>query len=457
MSPYKELEELKQQFRKLEEENLKLKEENAYLKFELKELKDRVYGGRKRKDPLQPPQIQVHPKKKGAFFGHLGWFRKKPEQIDKIVEVRLKLCPVCGGEDLKICAGIKTHLQEDIIPARSVVYLYRKRRYYCRACRKVVTGIGEGEQSRGRIGPLAKTLAAYLKYQVKVSDRDIHKIFSDLFGLNFTVGAVLGFRNQLRRRLEPVYENLVRRIRRSRYVHADETGWKMSGQSHWLWSFSNKKTAICHIDKSRGGKVPGAILGKTYKGTLITDFYAAYNKTVSGAKQRCLVHLLRDIKHVQECLVDDPTTQRFCKRLKTLVFGSVALAGKHKTMNLADYAARRKRLLESFEDLKLTDPANKIVQRFVKRLDRHRNECLTFLDNPDISWNNNHAERMIRPNVLLRKISFGNRSLEGLKNHNVLMSVIQTAKLNHLDPLKNLRELLQTFARPKTLAALSPP
>ena len=454
MSAYKDLEE---RFRQLEEENLKLKEENAYLKFELKDLKDRIYGRRKKKDPPQPPQAEVPPKKKGALFGHLGWFRKKPGQIDKIVEVRLEECPICGGKDLKNCSGIKTHLQEDIILAQPIAYLYRKRRYYCRACRKVVTGIGEGEQARGRIGPLAKTLAAYLKYQVKVSDRDIHKIFSELFGLKFTVGAVLGFRNQLRIRLEPVYEDLVRKIRRSRVVHADETGWKMNGKSHWLWSFSNKKTAICRIDKSRGGKVPGIILGETYKGTLITDFYAAYNKTVSGAKQRCLVHLLRDIKRVKECLPEDDAVQRFCNRLKALIFEAVELSQNRKSLKIADYARKRKKILESFEDLQLTDPGNKIVQRFVKRLDRHRKECLTFLDHPDIPWHNNHAERMIRPNVLLRKITFGNRSIEGLKNHNVLMSIIQTAKLNHTDPLKNLRELLQSFARPKTLAALSPP
>ena len=69
MSSY---EDLHKRFRQLEEENLKLKEENAYLRVELKDLKDRIYGRRKKKDPPEPPQVEAHPKKKGALFGHLG-------------------------------------------------------------------------------------------------------------------------------------------------------------------------------------------------------------------------------------------------------------------------------------------------------------------------------------------------------------------------------------------------
>jgi hypothetical protein len=335
---------------------------------------------------------------------------------------------------------------------------YRKHRYYCRACKKVVTAKGDNEIERSRIGPLAKSLAAYLKYRVKVSDRDIKKIFSELFGLKFTNGSLLGFRNQLRTRLEPVYENLVGHIRRSRFVHADETGWPIDGKAGWCWSFSNNKTAVCHIDRSRGGKVPQAILGQQFKGTLITDFYAGYNNVKSTAKQRCLVHLLRDIKHIEECQTTDEPVRRFCMRLKTLVFDAVELSEKRNDLSKTAYAKKRQLILDSFADLKLTDPANKIIRRFVKRLERHKDECLTFLDIPGIPWHNNHAERMIRPNVLLRKITFGNRSLEGLKNHNVLMSIIQTAKLNGLDPLVRLRQLLLDSVSPAAIGGdLSPP
>ena len=433
-----------------------LKEENALLRIELKELKDRIYGGRRKKQ-APPTQDTTPPKKRGALFGHLGWFRKTPGKVDKIVDVRLERCPLCGGKDLKECSDVKTHVQEDIVFVRPLVTGYRKHRYYCHQCRKVVAGQGEGEINHSRIGPIAKTLAAYLKYQVKVSDRDIRKMFHELFGLKFTLGSVHGFRNQLRKRLKPTYEGLIQKIRRSKYVHADETGWKIDGKSGWLWNFSNKKTAVCHIDRSRGGKVPKAILGESFKGTLIADFYSAYNNLPAGAKQRCLVHLLRDLKRIKECTDENDPARHFAERLKELILKAAKLSEDRSSLSKRDYKKQRDALVESFEDLRLTDPANKIIQRFVKRLDRHRNECLIFLDNPDIPWNNNHAERMIRPNVLLRKITFGNRSAEGALNHNVLMSIIQTVKLKGLDPLKALRELLTSPDSIRTLAALSPP
>ena len=433
-----------------------LKEENALLRLELKELKDRIYGGRRKKeDP--PAKPEAPPKKRGAVFGHLGWFRKTPWKIDKIVEVRLDRCPVCGGGDLKECSGVKTHIQEDIVFARPLVTEYRKRRYYCRKCRKAVLGKADGEIEHGRIGPLAKALAAYLKYQVKVSDRDIKKMFHELFGLKFTLGSVHGFRNQLKDRCLPVYENLILKIRRSKFVHADETGWNIDGKSSWLWNFSNKKISVCHIDRSRGGKVPQAILGSSYKGILIVDFYPAYNKVTSAAKQRCLVHLLRDLKRIEECTAENDPERRFAERLKTLVFQAVELSEKRTSLTARSYKLRRDRVVEAFEELKLGDPANKIIHRIVKRLNRHRHECLTFLDEPGIPWHNNLAERMIRPNVLLRKITFGNRSAEGTENHNVLMSIIQTAKLRMLDPLTVLRELVASHGSVGAMAALSPP
>jgi len=82
---------------------------------------------------------------------------------------------------------------------------------------------------------------------------------------------------------------------------------------------------------------------------------------------------------------------------------------------------------------------------------------LTFLDYPGIDYHNNHAERQIRPNVLLRKIVFGNRSDKGILNHNCLMGIIQTAHLKKQDPFKVLQKLLFTYDKPNAAASVIPP
>ena len=101
-------------------------------------------------------------------------------------------------------------------------------------------------------------------------------------------------------------------------MNADETGWRVNGQNHWLWVFSNKDAALYQIDKSRGSKVVDNILGEKYQGVLISDFYSAYNQLQALAKQRCLGHLLAEIKKIQEKnkYASDSVDGMFCQELK---------------------------------------------------------------------------------------------------------------------------------------------
>ena len=108
-------------------------------------------------------------------------------------------------------------------------------------------------------------------------------------------------------------------LKKGDFIHADETGWKIDGHNYWLWEFSNKKICVSHIDKGRGQKVVEEILGKEYGGVLISDFLSAYNKIITKAKQRCLVHLIRDLKKVVKYWKDDREIMRYCKRLREIL------------------------------------------------------------------------------------------------------------------------------------------
>lgn len=78
---------------------------------------------------------------------------------------------------------------------------------------------------------------------------------------------------------------------------------------------------------------------------------------------------------------------------------------------------------------------HKDTRRVHKRIIKHNQELFTFLDNPLVEPTNNRAERQLRPNVIMRKITFGNRSALGASNHAVMMSIIQTGILNGIEPL----------------------
>ena len=445
----------------LKERVKRLEEENAYLKYSLEEFREKIFGRKRKKDKDDnDPKPEAPPKKVGAPTGHKGWFRKKPDHIDHVEEVRLKKCTKCGSRDLKDTGKIQDHVQEDIIlVTQTVATRFMKHQYDCGECGSQVEGRGKEELPNSYIGPRAKSLAVFLKYHIKVSDRDIQKLFKSLLGLTIVPSSIPGFRNQLTRYCKPLYEELLKRMKHSKVLHVDETGWKMSGQSRWLWKFADKNVSINQILKGRGQKDLEEVLGKKFGGIIISDFLSAYNKIEARAKQRCLVHLLRELKKIRERIPDDKQAMQFAGRLEDIIQQAAILASDYKSRKISRRELRkgRKKLERALEDLKLANPTHRVLKRLTQRLERHKHELLTFLDYPGIDYHNNHAERQIRPNVLLRKIVFGNRSEKGILNHNVLMSILQTAHLKKLDALKCLREFLFSFDRPATALSAIPP
>lgn len=423
---------------KYEKRIKELEEKVAFLIFELEELRSKRY-----KPKNKPPRDNTPTpsrKKRGGLFGHTGWFRQKPRTIDKIEDVRLDTCPLCGCKDIRECAGIHEHLQQDIILPQIETTLFKKHLYYCKGCKRVVTARGDGELPNSYIGPTARALAVFLKYGVKISDRDIVNIFGKMFNLKIRASSIAGFREQLKHQAKGIYDELLEGLRQSGFIHADETGWGLMG---WLWKFSNKKICITHIDKSRGQKVVEAVLGKEYEGVLISDFLSAYNKVATKAKQRCLIHLLRDLKKVIRYWHDDKQVLRYCHRLKKLLEEAIQLHRDYLERAWdEEYRRRRQRITERLLDFQFPNPNKRILQRFVKRLNRHKEELFSFLYYRGVDYHNNHAEQQIRPDVIFRKITFGNKSINGTQTHQVLTSILQTAKLNNLDPINTLTQIL---------------
>lgn len=435
----------------------RLKGELSFLRFELDSLRQKRYKSKREGLPqAQGPKAPA--KRKGGLFGHLGWFRKKSKHIDRIEEVRLTKCPHCGGVDLTECKDTEEHIQEDIVLPKTETTLYRRYHYYCKQCKKIVTAKGKEELPKSYIGPRAKALAIFMKYMVKVSERDIKNIFEKVFNLNIVSSSITGFRDQLKREAFPIYKELLNALRQSKFIHVDETGWKIDGENTWLWKFSNKRICLTHIDKSRGQGVVEHILGQEYPGVLISDFLSAYNKITTKAKQRCLIHILRDLKRVIEYWHDDQEVLRYCKRLKKIFEEAIQLYKEYGSKEWDKrYYSRRSLIVKELGDFQFPNPNKRILKTFVKRLTRHKDQLFTFLYEKGIDYHNNHVEQQIRPDVIFRKITFGNRSYNGAENHNVLMSILQTARLNKLDPLSTLEEILLPTQRNPLACALAPP
>ena len=427
----------------LRRENEQLREENRLLKFQLEEYRKKFFKKKKRSEDSD--RERKPPRKRGAPVGHPGVTRGKPTRIDEQMDVKLQKCPECGSEDLKPTGEVEDHDQEDIVLPQVKVTRYRHHFYQCQCCKEIVHGIGPGELPGSYMGPIAKSVAAYLHYQMKVPYRKVQRLFEQLFHLKFNPSSCVGFDQQVRVRGDPIYEKMKTQLKKEPLVHADETGWRNDGVNHWLWCFASKKKGVYHIDRSRGAKGVSSLLGDRYGGVLVSDFLGTYNK-LESRKQRCLVHLLRQIKKWQIYFSQDKKKSSYFLKFKKLVQDIIKLTArpfKNKWIDAkADAKARLYRMLNATID---HPKADKFLKKLLKQID----ELTPCLETPRIPAHNNFVERLLRDSVIMRKITFGNRSEKGIQNHQVLMSLLQTAQLKKLNPLTFLHTLL---TRPSSAA-----
>ena len=362
---------------------------------------------------------------RGAKKGHKGHGRSISEEIDREVNLTLEVCPDCGGR-LEENRDPGEYVKEDLVTTK-VATKYLVHRYQCEGCRKEV----QPAYQQGFIGDLAESLSTLIHYHCGVPFNKIREIFN-WFELMVSEGSLALWGRKLSEKLSGCYENLRETLRKAPYVNADETGWPIDGKNHWLWVFQSADSVLFTIDASRGSRVVEDVLGSDYGGVLCSDFYSAYNP-IDVKKQKCLVHLLRAVKDWKESGSIENRLLRY--GIDRLFEDAVKLSKKRDEMAADVYLGRVKKFGDDFGGFLKTTFKDADCRRIMKRLRKHSDELWTFLSE-DVPYHNNHAELAIRRSVVNRKVSYGNRSESGAGVQEILMSIIQTAKLQGKNLLK---------------------
>lgn len=430
-----------------------MREEIRRMQFIIKEYQQMLFKSKALKSPKKDDNDDHTPKKKGAPVGHEGATREIPKRVDEHKDVHLDKCPECGSGGLTPCEKYYDHYQEDIIIPEIKVTRFRHHYYWCKDCKNTVHGAGIGELPGSYIGPNAKALSAFLHYQLSVPYNKIKALFKEMFSLDFDPSSCVGFDKQIRIRGEPLYEKLKDALKDRPYLNVDETGWK----GKWLWCYADHRHAVYRVESGRGQKELRGVLGDAYKGVLISDFLGAYNGILS-LKQKCLVHVLRLIDKWLTYYGNDLEMVKYFVNLKAAIKRVIRLNNRMKGYRLpnsfslkkADTVGRLRRILnKELEPIK--------ADKFRRKLSDHFDELVTCLNYKGISSHNNLVERLLRTSVIMRKITFGNRSRKGELNHEVIMSLVQTARLQNLNPLPLLRMLLTAPEKAANIISMDSP
>lgn len=407
--------------------------------------------------PYQKPSSKKSRKKKGGREkGHLGARRKTPNRVDHRKEHRAKRCPECGGR-LNRCNDTRTRYTEDIPEVEPEVTEHTIHRDWCPSCRKRVEPTVPDALPGATLGNHVLVLAAWLHYALGNTLSQIVEVFNFHLQLKISRGGLLQMWYRLQTILFAWYEQIQQEALQSAVLHADETGWRVDGKTHWLWSFSTSTLTYFMIDRSRGSPALQKFFVQEFAGILVSDFWGAYNAVVCALRQTCLVHLLRDLEHVERYKSPSKEWPIFAKKLRRLIGDAIRLWRRKHDLPPETYTSRRRRLTVRLQELIDTPWKDSQARRLIKRLRRHQNDLFTFLDQSGVPFENNHAERTIRPAVIIRKNSYGNRSERGADTQAVLMSIFRTLKQRGHDPIRTIVEAIAICLKTGKLPPLPPP
>ena len=380
-------------------------------------------------------------KRPGRPAGHPGHYRRVPDQIDESVEVALRHCPHCGqpvGDPQP-----RIHYIEEIPRVRPRVSQIITYRGNCPCCGPVES-VHPLQISRAQgaaqvqLGPRALALAAELNKAQGLSMRKTCQVLENLVGLKLSPGGLSQALDRVADRVRFEQQQLLTDLREAPAVFVDETSWWVGQPGWWLWAFTTPETTLYAVEPSRGSQVVEATLGEQFSGTLVSDCLASYDPP-SYHKHKCIAHHLKAIAQAR----DGPDTRdpsyldQWSLFFKTVIATHALLQspGSHDHGLIPSLERWRDRLLAEVP----CQPGDLTIQ---KRLEKQRPHLLGCLYNTAAEPTNNRAERALRPAVIARKISCGNKTTRGKRTWETLASLAATSKQRNLSFVDSLAEQL---------------
>ena len=390
-------------------------------------------GDRKPKPPREPRKPRPH-----------GFARTRMTPTQRVEHV-VEQCPDCGTP---LSGGWTQRTREVIelpqVPGQVTEHIYIARS--CPGCRRLcipkgqLDGVALGQQ---RLEVNVISLIAALREEARLPLRTIQWYLDAVHGLRRSLGAIVDATRKVADQAQGMVADILERVRGSPVVCADETGWREDGHNGYVWTFSTP-TRRYFLRRNRGKAVVDEVLGDDFAGVLVSDFYDAYHH-YDGPKQRCWVHLLRDIHDLRSLHPDDRSLAQWAGDVHQLYRQATAFTHSSEQQRHTARLALERRLLilcQPFLDDPLLDDLPAVQARLCRRIQNHIKELFVFVSEPEVPPDNNAAERSLRHLVVSRKISGGTRSQQGTNTKMTLASIFGTWRAQGLNSLTACRQLL---------------
>jgi predicted RecB family nuclease len=328
--------------------------------------------------------------------------KRRTYRINRTIEIRLQHCPVCHRLLRKLRDRMRYKLLLDlrVTPggiARSVTR-YSAAVFLCGKCKTRTRP--EPFRRLAKHGLSLRSWAVYQYVVHRTSIDRLSKMFAELFGLRVHSIDVTEFKELAAGYYEPTYRAILARL--------------LSGP-----------LVVYVYRPNREGKFLKEMF-QDFKGVLVTDFYGAY-ESLDCRKQKCLVHLMRDLNH-------DLLRSPFDDEFKSLVAHFAALLKDIVTtidrrgLKRHWLAKHRTQVAAFFRHLESGPYTSEVAEAYRSRFLRHRDTLFTFLEYEGVPWNNSNAEHAIRRFAYYREVTAALLNEASLTQYLVLLSIQQTCK-----------------------------
>ena len=395
--------------------------------------------------------------------------RRKPlsdhlAREDVTLDVPGDTCPDCGGPRHPIGESVSEML--DWVPATLRVLRIRRPKYVCRRCVTIAQAPAPERVIAGGLATpalLAHVLVS--KYADHLPLYRQSRIFAR-HGVELGRSTLAGWVGGACWWLDALHERLARHIFASDYLFADDTpipvldpgrGRTKTGRL-WVyardqrgWSGPEPPAAICFYEPDRRAERPRAHLS-TYRGILHVDGYAGFEQLTAGGKitlAACWAHTRRKFYEIAKA-DGSPIALEAVRRIAEIY----ALEGQVRGMLPAERLALRQQSSRPLVDSLRTWLAGQLPRLSARgKLAEAIRYALTrwdglsrFLDDGRIELDTNPVERAIRPVALGRKNHLFAGSDGGGKRWATMASLLETCKLNGVEPHAWLSTVLHRMA-----------
>jgi len=410
-----------------------IEKQNLFLLKQVRELTTRLKAYENAHTPPSKNRFKKQPPKEpngklGAKIGHEKWERKhsKPTQT---IEYTQDKCPHCENKLGQPTKTIKKITEEIPKPQPIIITQHLVNHYFCKHCKQKI--VAHNNVPKTIFENNVQTQTILLRFEDRLPLRKVINTLNRQ-GLNMTNVNVYKITKRTAKKLRPEYKKQIRLLRASRVVNADETGFKISGVNHWLWTFVSETQTVYVIRKSRGHGVVEEVLGKNFTGILGVDGHTAYKKT--GVLQRCWAHIIRESKELLEYT-------HYKTHHENLMNVFVQLKdARAKPPNLKTRLLLKIRLEQRLEYLCDALDGQKKYHAFAVKLRNAIPSLFTCLIYLFVKTTNNIAERALRELIVIRKIIGGLRSKCGATTFEIIATMLTTWKQQGLNTTQQLKQ-----------------